>query len=233
MKPPWAVELAIFAMIRSSRCSGETVPGTSGSARKPSSVISLTKALGVHRGATAGQGPARRRQRRVRYAACRQPAGGRSRPRCRPATAARPGSPPGPRTPPPGASARLSAGAGAAGAHRNYRTTSSRLPRVSSGLGPEPSGRVPGFPGAVGKPCATRLLAASHGPAGRLVLRRAGREGGWMGGQSSSRAWATIAAKLSPRAAISARCRSAALRTPPFRVGMSRVAQALSARVQR
>ncbi|MCT2502269.1 isochorismatase family protein, partial [Pseudomonas aeruginosa] len=41
------------------------------------------------------------------------------------------------------------------------------------------------------------------------------------------------AAKLSPRAAISARCRSAALRTPPFRVGMSRVAQALSARVQR
>ncbi|MDT4842104.1 hypothetical protein FQZ97_759930 [compost metagenome] len=48
MKPPWAVELEIFAMISSSRRSGVTVPGTSGSARNPSSVISLTKALGVH-----------------------------------------------------------------------------------------------------------------------------------------------------------------------------------------
>ena len=35
-------------MVASSSRSGVTVPGTSGSARKPSSVISLTNALGVH-----------------------------------------------------------------------------------------------------------------------------------------------------------------------------------------
>ncbi|MNE96203.1 hypothetical protein D3C80_1943750 [compost metagenome] len=52
MKPPCAVELAILLMISLSRRSGVTVPGINGSARKPSSVISLTKELGVHNDCT-------------------------------------------------------------------------------------------------------------------------------------------------------------------------------------
>ena len=48
MKPPRAVASRIFLTVASSSWPGEMVPSISGSARKPSSVISLTKLLGVH-----------------------------------------------------------------------------------------------------------------------------------------------------------------------------------------
>jgi len=48
MKPPWAAARWMPAMISGVSLSGVMVASISGSARNPSSVISLTKLLGVH-----------------------------------------------------------------------------------------------------------------------------------------------------------------------------------------